>query len=87
MDKNDKKIVMNKVTTICMEVIWSVLILVGVVVLVAESEVFCAIMAGIGFVASVIMVITDFRTLYVLLDYVTENNTVIIKESNSETNK
>mgnify|MGYP003420404662 CR=1 FL=1 len=68
MSENERKIIINHVITICMEVIWAVLILVGVLVLVAYEQYFCAIMAGIGVVANIIMIITDF---YIPFRYIT----------------
>jgi hypothetical protein len=65
---NDKKIILNKVITICMEIIWSILILVGVLVLLAETEYFCAILAGVAMLASIGMILIDFNTLKILLD-------------------
>lgn len=65
---NDKKIIMNKVIYLIMETIMSVLLLIGTVILALESEVFCAILAGVGVLAGVAMVLIDIYTVNVLLD-------------------
>lgn len=65
---NDKKIIMNKVMYLIMETIMSVLLLIGTVILALESEVFCAILAGVGVLAGVAMVLIDIYTVNVLLD-------------------
>ncbi|HAQ52058.1 MAG TPA: hypothetical protein DCR12_04775 [Lachnospiraceae bacterium] len=65
---NDKKIIMNKIMYLIMETIMSVLLLIGTVILALESEVFCAILAGVGVLAGVAMVLIDIYTVNVLLD-------------------
>ncbi len=74
---NDKKIIMNKIMYLIMETILSILLLIGTVILALETEVFCAILAGVGVLASISMVLIDIYTVNVLLDdiiiMVTEN--------------
>ncbi len=83
MDKNDKKVILNKVFSVIAETIVTVLIAVFILILVAEDQIAVAILAGLGLVSGIGMVINECYGISTWLDII--ENDVVSKESNSET--
>lgn len=73
MSRNEKKVIMNQVLTICMETIWAILIIVGILILVSIDQTATAILLGVGLAANIVMIINEFNILRIWLDTVEEN--------------
>ena len=74
MNEYQKKLILNHTITIIMETVWAMLIIVGVLVLVAEDQTACAVLAGIGLLANIIMIVNEVNVLRIWLDSVVEDS-------------
>lgn len=74
MNKNDKKIIMNKVISAIVETIVTVLVLVGILILVAEDQIAVAILAGLGLISGIGMIINECVGIGIQLDIIAESN-------------
>lgn len=74
MNKFQKKVILNHTITIMMEVVWTVLIIVGMLILVAEDQTATAIMLGVGLVANIVMIINEYDVLKIWLESIEDNS-------------
>jgi predicted nucleic acid-binding Zn ribbon protein len=74
MNKNDKRVIMNKVISVIAETIVTVLIVVVILILVAEDQIATAILAGLGLMSGIGMIINETCGISTWLDIISESN-------------
>lgn len=70
MNKNNEKVIMNKINYIIGETILMMLFIIAILIFVAEDQIATAILVGVGLIANVGMIITSIRDVKIYLDII-----------------